>query len=139
MTGLGVWQLQFTTPDGREVDGAFLILVSNNPYILGPQLDLSQRRSLTTGRLGVFAINARTGKDAAGRRIARHNRTSIGRAGVGRCVKRDTNDTTRCGVLNGVGTCGCAADVAQTAQPISRQHGLGHRPQHSPAQQCSQL
>ena len=59
------FDLQFTTPDGTQVDGSFLILVSNNPYILGPKLDVSQRRSLTTGTLGVFAINARTGKDAA--------------------------------------------------------------------------
>ena len=59
------FDLQFTTPDGREVDSAFLVLVSNNPYILGPKLDVSQRRSLATGRLGVFAVTARTGLDAA--------------------------------------------------------------------------
>lgn len=59
------FDLQFTTPDGTEVDGAFVILVSNNPYVLGPKLDISQRRSLTTGRLGVFAINARSGSEAA--------------------------------------------------------------------------
>lgn len=59
------FDLQFTAPDGTEVDGAFLILVSNNPYVLGPRLDISQRRSLTTGRLGVFAVNARTGPEAA--------------------------------------------------------------------------
>ena len=59
------FDLQFTDPSGREVDGAFLILVSNNPYVLGPTLDVSQRRSLTTGRLGVFAVNARTGVEAA--------------------------------------------------------------------------
>ena len=59
------FDLQFTTPDGNEVDGAFVILVSNNPYVLGPKLDMSQRRSLTTGKLGVFAVNARSGKEAA--------------------------------------------------------------------------
>ena len=59
------FDLQFTTPDGDDVDGAFVILVSNNPYVLGPKIDVSQRRSLTTGRLGVFAVNARTGKEAA--------------------------------------------------------------------------
>ncbi len=59
------FDLQFTTPDGTDVDGAFVILVSNNPYVLGPRLDVSQRRSLTTGQLGVFAVNARTGKEAA--------------------------------------------------------------------------
>jgi len=59
------FDLQFTTPDGTEVDGAFLILVSNNPYVLGPKLDVSQRRSLTTGHLGVLAVDARTGAEAA--------------------------------------------------------------------------
>ncbi|MBK6762149.1 MAG: diacylglycerol kinase [Micrococcales bacterium] len=59
------FDLQFTTPDGTDVDGAFVILISNNPYVLGPKLDVAQRRSLTTGRLGVFAINARTGPEAA--------------------------------------------------------------------------
>ena len=69
------FDLQFTAPDGREVDGAFLVLVSNNPYVLGPSLDVSQRRSLETGRLGVFAVTATTGL-AAGRLVAR---ASLGR------------------------------------------------------------
>lgn len=59
------FDLQFAGADGNQVDGAFLILVSNNPYVLGPKLDVSQRRSLTTGRLGVFAVNARTAAEAA--------------------------------------------------------------------------
>ncbi|MGV1037629.1 MAG: diacylglycerol/lipid kinase family protein, partial [Candidatus Nanopelagicales bacterium] len=59
------FDLQFTTPDGQSVDGAFLIMVSNNPYVLGPSLDISQRRAMDTGRLGVVAVNAATGADAA--------------------------------------------------------------------------
>ena len=59
------FDLQFVTPDGEEVDGAFLIMVSNNPYVLGPSLDVSQRRRLDTGRLGVFAVRASTGAEAA--------------------------------------------------------------------------
>jgi diacylglycerol kinase family enzyme len=59
------FDLQFTTPDGTEVDGAFLIMVSNNPYVLGPSVDVSQRRSLETGNLGVFAVNAASGPAAA--------------------------------------------------------------------------
>jgi diacylglycerol kinase family enzyme len=59
------FDLQFVTPDGEEVDGAFLIMVSNNPYVLGPSLDVSQRRRLDTGRLGVFAVRASTGGQAA--------------------------------------------------------------------------
>ena len=59
------FDLQFVTPDGVEVDGAFLIMVSNNPYVLGPSLDVSQRRRMDTGRLGVFAVSARSGAQAA--------------------------------------------------------------------------
>ncbi len=59
------FDLQFTTPDGREIDGAFVVMVSNNPYVLGTSLDLSQRRRLDTGRLGVFAVAATTGAQAA--------------------------------------------------------------------------
>ena len=64
------FDLQFVTPDGQEVDGAFLILVSNNPYVMGPSLNISQRNAMDTGRLGVFAVNAATGAEA-GRLIAR--------------------------------------------------------------------
>jgi diacylglycerol kinase family enzyme len=59
------FDLQFVTPDGREVDGAFLIMVSNNPYVLGASPDVSQRRRLDSGRLGVFAVSATTGAQAA--------------------------------------------------------------------------
>ena len=59
------FDLQFTEPDGTEVDGAFLIQVSNNPYVLGATLDTSQRRRLDTGKLGVVAITAATGAEAA--------------------------------------------------------------------------
>lgn len=57
--------LQFTAPDGETVDGALVILVSNNPYTIGLSLDAFQRRSLTTGALGVFAVNASSGREAA--------------------------------------------------------------------------
>jgi diacylglycerol kinase family enzyme len=59
------FDLQFVTPEGIEVDGAFLIMVSNNPYILMASPDVSQRRRLDTGRLGVFAVSATTGSQAA--------------------------------------------------------------------------
>jgi len=59
------FDLQFTQPDGVEVEGAFLIQVSNNPYVLGATLDASQRRRLDSGRLGVVAISSRTGSEAA--------------------------------------------------------------------------
>jgi diacylglycerol kinase family enzyme len=59
------FDLQFTDPGRGEVDGAFLIQVSNNPYVLGATLDASQRRRLDTGKLGVVAISASTGAEAA--------------------------------------------------------------------------
>ena len=59
------FDLQFVAPDGTDVDGSFLIMVSNNPYVLGPSLDVSQRLRMDTGRLGVFAVSARTGAQAA--------------------------------------------------------------------------
>lgn len=59
------FDLQFFTPDGTHVDGAFLIMVSNNPYVLGASLDVAQRRRLDSGQLGVFAVSAETGAQAA--------------------------------------------------------------------------
>ena len=59
------FDLQFTEPGGVEVDGAFLVQVSNNPYVLGATLDASQRRRLDTGTLGIVAISARSGSEAA--------------------------------------------------------------------------
>jgi diacylglycerol kinase family enzyme len=59
------FDLQFVTPDGTEVDGAFLIMISNNPYVLGASVDVSQRRRLDSGQLGVFAVSAKTGAQAA--------------------------------------------------------------------------
>ena len=59
------FDLQFTTPDGGQVTGAFVVLVSNNPYVMGPALDLSQRRVMDSGELGVFAVTASTGTEAA--------------------------------------------------------------------------
>ena len=59
------FDLQFTGPDGAEVDGAFVIQISNNPYALGATFDASQRRRLDTGTLGVLAITAASGAEAA--------------------------------------------------------------------------
>ncbi len=59
------FDLAFTSPEGKEIDGAILVMVSNNPYVLGVLPDNAQRRSLTTGLLGVFAATTRTGAQAA--------------------------------------------------------------------------
>ena len=59
------FDLQFETPDGTEVDGSFLAMVSNNPYVLAASPSTSQRLRLDTGQLGVFAVTAATGAQAA--------------------------------------------------------------------------
>lgn len=59
------FDLQYSTPDGQRIDGAFVIMVSNNRYVLGARRDVSQRRELDSGQLGVFAVSTRTGAQAA--------------------------------------------------------------------------
>ena len=59
------FDLQITTPDGVEVTDTFLIQVSNDPYVMGPHRDATQRRRMDAGRLGVVALSATTGRDAA--------------------------------------------------------------------------
>jgi diacylglycerol kinase family enzyme len=59
------FDLQFTTPAGEEVDSAILIMVSNNPYVIGASPDNAQRRHLDRGHLGVFAVTTTTGAAAA--------------------------------------------------------------------------
>ncbi|HZX55267.1 MAG TPA: diacylglycerol kinase family protein [Ilumatobacteraceae bacterium] len=57
--------IQFTTPDGREVDGAIVLMVSNNPYVvIAAAPDRGERRHLDLGELGVFAVTTRTGAEA---------------------------------------------------------------------------
>jgi diacylglycerol kinase family enzyme len=59
------FDLQFTTPDGVNVEGAILVMISNNPYVIGASPDNAQRRRLDSGRLGVFAVTTGTGAEAA--------------------------------------------------------------------------
>ncbi|MEE4021866.1 diacylglycerol kinase family protein [Gordonia sp. PKS22-38] len=59
------FDLQFTAPSGREVDGAFMILVSNNPYVTATSLDAATRRRMDTGTLGVIAVSTSTAAEAA--------------------------------------------------------------------------
>lgn len=59
------FDLQFTTPSGRDVDGAFVILVSNNPYVATTSLDAATRRRMDTGTLGVIAVSTSTATEAA--------------------------------------------------------------------------
>ena len=59
------FDLEYTNPKGEEIDGAFVIMVSNNPYTLGAKRDVAQRREIDGGQLGVFAISTRTANQAA--------------------------------------------------------------------------
>ena len=59
------FDLQYSVPKGRDIDGAFLVMVSNNPYVLDANPDVAQRHAVDSGRLGVFAISTRTGRQAA--------------------------------------------------------------------------
>ncbi|MXP20796.1 diacylglycerol kinase [Gordonia sp. HNM0687] len=59
------FDLQLTTPSGRHVDGAFVILVSNNPYVANTSLDAATRRRMDTGTLGVIAVSTSTAAEAA--------------------------------------------------------------------------
>ena len=59
------FDLSFVTPDGTEVDGSFLVMVSNDPYVLAASPSTSQRLRLDTGQLGIFAVTAATGAQAA--------------------------------------------------------------------------
>ena len=59
------FDLSFATPEGAEVDGSFLVMVSNDPYVLAASPSTSQRLRLDTGRLGVFAVTAASGAQAA--------------------------------------------------------------------------
>ena len=59
------FDLQFCAPENTQIDGPFLVMVSNDPYVLAASPSTSQRLRLDTGRLGVFAVSAATGAQAA--------------------------------------------------------------------------
>jgi len=56
--------LAFRTPDGEAVDGATVLLVSNNSYALGIGADAASRPSICDGLLGVLAVRAQTPTEA---------------------------------------------------------------------------
>ncbi len=56
--------LTFTTPDGEEIQGATVLLVSNNSYALGLSADVASRPSISDGLLGVLAVRAEKATDA---------------------------------------------------------------------------
>ena len=50
------FDLQLTLPDGTEVDGAYLIQISNNPYQDSSLLQFGERPRIDTGQLGAIAL-----------------------------------------------------------------------------------
>ena len=116
------FDLQFTTPDGNDVDGAFVILVSNNPYVMGPSLDVSQRRSMTTGTLGVFAVNAATGAEAA----KAVTRTTVGLAGRDPNVHEFTTTAFDVNSRSGTAFAGVDGEALELPTPLEfRIHPAG--------------
>jgi diacylglycerol kinase family enzyme len=58
-------RISFVGPDGEVSDTARLLLVSNNPYVLGRLVGFGGRPRLDTGRLGILAIEIAGAADAA--------------------------------------------------------------------------
>jgi diacylglycerol kinase family enzyme len=50
------FDLQVTLPDGTQIDGAYVIQVSNNPYLDSSLLQFGERPRLDTGTLGMIAL-----------------------------------------------------------------------------------
>jgi diacylglycerol kinase family enzyme len=56
--------LQFTTPDGQEIDHAAVLLVSNNAYVWSGPPDFGRRARMDQGELGALAlVSVPPGKD----------------------------------------------------------------------------
>jgi diacylglycerol kinase family enzyme len=59
------FDLQFTALDGFDIEHPFVVQISNNPYVWTPSPEFAQRSALDSGRLGIFAVNAGNGREAA--------------------------------------------------------------------------
>jgi diacylglycerol kinase family enzyme len=55
------YDLHFEGPDGEQIEGAYLIQVSNNPYTLSRLTDFGQRLRLDTGMLGIIVLRGDRG------------------------------------------------------------------------------
>lgn len=109
------FDLQFTAPDGTEVDGSLVILVSNNQYQLGLKPGVGQRDSLTDGILGVFAINAQTGAEAA--ELA--TRTVVGRMAADPGVFQFTTTSFQVRSRSGRVAAGVDGESLQLPTPVN--------------------
>ena len=63
--GAEPFDLHFIGPDGARRDGAQIIQVSNNPYVLTSLAGFGSRARLDTGELGVAAADIRGASDVA--------------------------------------------------------------------------
>jgi diacylglycerol kinase family enzyme len=118
------FDLQFTTPTGEHIDGAILIMVSNNPYVMGFSPDTAQRRRLDAGELGVFAVTTQTGADAA-RLIAG---TALGRRTRSQFWHEFTAREFEIRSRSGVAAAGVDGEALQLATPLQfRVHPGGLR------------
>ena len=57
--------ITFVGPDGELHEGPRLLLVSNNPYVLGRMVGFGGRPRLDTGRLGIVAVDVADAAEAA--------------------------------------------------------------------------
>jgi diacylglycerol kinase family enzyme len=107
------FDLQFTAPDGENVDGAIVVMVSNNPYVIGASPDNAQRRHLDRGQLGVFAITTRTGAEA-GRLLAA---SAIGQRSRSRYWKEFTTATFELRSRSGQAYAGVDGEALELSTP----------------------
>jgi diacylglycerol kinase family enzyme len=116
------FDLQFTTPDGDEVDGAILVMVSNNPYVIGTSLDNAQRRRLDRGELGVFAVTTSTGSEAARLLTA----TALGQRGRSRFWREFATARFEIRSRSGTAFAGIDGEALELATPLDfRSHSRG--------------
>jgi len=117
------FDLQFTTPDGEDVDGAIVVMVSNNPYVIGTSPDNAQRRRLDRGELGVFAVTTSTGSAAARLFTA----TALGQRTRSRFWKEFTTTHFELRSRSGRAFAGIDGEALDLATPLrfeSHPHGL---------------
>jgi diacylglycerol kinase family enzyme len=118
------FDLQFTTPSGDDVDGAYLIMVSNNPYATTASLEAVTRPRLDTGTLGVIAVSATTAAEAA-RLMAR---SALGLRRSSPFWHEFTTDAVEIGSRSGTALVGVDGEAGEMPTPLRfRSHPGGLR------------
>lgn len=115
------FDLQFTTPRGEDVDGAIVVMVSNDPYTIGASPDNAQRRHLDRGTLGVFAITTRTGAEA-GRLLAA---SAVGQRARSRYWKEFETPTFEVRSRSGKAYAGVDGEALELSTPLSFESHMG--------------